>query len=176
MVSPDEKRSVLSHRHSINERIESLLQSIQKGCSLAQIEHEAVAVRRHISGFEEYLSKTIEPHYYAEHRKQDCTIAMEVFKIPELFELIAQNLDDVDLMGCYPVCRTFRDTIENSTKLQMNLFQRADSKSKPMVCQIPPSSRTSFRACKDEGVKLFGTISTAGYAGKDKMLPTIGSR
>ena len=93
-----------------------LLKSIGHG-DLIKAKRTALAIRENVSGFEDYLSTTIEPEYYIEQRTTNSTTATKVFAIPELFEIIAEDLDVEDLMNCYSVSRTFRDSLENSSKL-----------------------------------------------------------
>lgn len=178
MASPDDKRDVLSHSHNINKSIEDILQSIQKGCSLTEIEHEVIAVKQHLGGVQEYLSKTIEPQYYAERRSLDSTTAMKVFKIPELFEFIVLNLGVVDLMGCYGVCRAWKDTIANSTKLQTALFLRPNLESEVMACRLPQSTSDVKFVANLGHIKpprVGGWISNQSDT-KQAALPVIGSR
>lgn len=119
------KLEVLSDQRDINIKLEQLLKEIKNG-DTEQIEQYARDIQRRFSGVQQYLSLTIQAKYYAQHRPYDTQIAEKVFAIPELMESISTNLEVLDLMRCYEVNRTFRDTIESSIKLQTCLFLRPD--------------------------------------------------
>lgn len=127
IASPDRKLEVLSHQRLIDIRLEQLLNGIREG-NTQEVEQHALAIQESFAGVKQYLSLTIQPKYYGQHRPHNTQIAEKVFAIPELTESILTNLEVLDLMRCYEVNRTFRDSIENSKKLQTCLFLRPDPK------------------------------------------------
>lgn len=117
------KQNVLSRSRDINGSLQVALTNASTG-NLEQVTQNLRTVQDHFKAVEQYLSISIEPAIYNELRSSDSTIAEKVFAIPELLEAILLRLVGKDIMHCYGVSRTFRDTIERSQKLQTTLFLR----------------------------------------------------
>lgn len=176
VASANEKLKVLYHNHSINEILDEIVTDIEKG-KLGTLKHRISEVRHDVSGFERYLSATIEPKYYAQHRPKDSKAAIKVFAVPELLETILLNLDVMDLMPCYLVNRTFRDTMEQSPKLQIRLFLRPAPKDSS-VCY--PFQFENFKCESDHelslGEKNEVKVTLRPNFGSAAALPSLGSR
>lgn len=175
-VSAYQKLEVLSHHRNVNQHVEAAFAGIEAG-DFTQMKQHLVEIERGLLGFEKYLSTTIEPEYYAEHRQPSSETATKAFNIPELLENILQNLGVVDVMRCYAMNRAFRDTIENSTKLQTSLFLHPAPQDEPVRV---PFDFQSFSCTIYPQIfpHNYGTISVTirAEADEDFALPTIGSR
>lgn len=143
-----QKLEVLSHRRDINKNLTAALQSLERG-DTDDTKQRLHAIQHNILGIEQYLSVTIEPTDYAQIRLSDSTTAAKVFAVPELLESILQHLEVPDLMRCYEISRTFRDTLESSKKLQICLFLLPDSES----CQrrFPINTKEIFGSTSKPG-------------------------
>ncbi|KAK3680370.1 hypothetical protein LTR37_021280 [Vermiconidia calcicola] len=71
---------------------------------------------------------TISPKSSAESSRDDedesCSIATQVFAVPELLEMILEHVDVRDVLDAYRINRSTREIIEASPKLQTKLFLR----------------------------------------------------
>lgn len=133
VASENDRLQVLRHSRSMKNALDKIVADIEKG-DLNGLKSKISTVCNNLSGFEDHLSATIEPRYYANDRSEDSTVAVKVFAIPELLETILSNLGVEDLIRCYAVSRTFRDTLERSIKLQTKLFLRPAPENSPVRC------------------------------------------
>lgn len=175
-ASGEDKREALSHRREINDNVDALLKHIDSG-SLIDAKRYVLSIRDNTKGLEQYLSTTIEPKYYTEHRTPNSVIATKVFAIPELFESILENLEIMDLINCYSVCRMFRDSLEHSTKLQTLLFLRPNPTSEVLACRVPDSTSSKrFELMVDSRMPHRVDAHIGRWGGSRDPLPKIGSR
>lgn len=169
--SGSQKRQVLGDRYKINRNVRAALTSISEG-DFEGIEGNLLIIQKHFQDIEDYLSTTIEPIYCNKWRKVGSTIAEKVFAVPELLESIFLGLRTTDIISCYGVNRTFRDTIEQSRKLQTSLFLRAaaGTSSERQACPVPRSNILQTSGGKD----FYASIKRPNNP--DDALPNIGSR
>ena len=97
------------------------------------------------------------PDFYNERRTGDSTTAIRVFDIPELLELILENLDVLDLLSFYRCNRSIRDAIDASSKLQQQLSLRAAPADSRLRLPLRNFSRFSSGIPRDDERGLFAT-------------------
>lgn len=174
MASADDKRKVLAHQRDLRANLTDILNDIENG-NYAQLKNKFLSIEDGIKGFEDYLSTTIEAFDYAEHRAMDTVPAQKVFKIPELLELILENLDIPDVMRCYEVCRTMRDTIEASSKLQTQLCLLSASEDSAMRWPFQFKCFSCYSRLSPAKAGRTSAIMRT-LPGSSTSLPTMGSR
>lgn len=141
---PD-KLEVLAHQRHINLKLGQLLQAVRNG-DKAGAEKHTLEFRRSFARDERYLGGTIQPKYYGQYHPHDTQVAAKVFAIPELLGSILESVQVIDLMRCYGVNRSLRDTIENSKELQKCLFLQPD-----------PDHRKASSPLEKKYIEPFGT-------------------
>lgn len=176
IATADEKLDALSNRRQIKTNLDAALATIKTG-SITAIEERLLKIQHHFTRIENYLSASIEPMYYAQHRPSDSTLAAKVFSVPELLENILRNLEVVDIMRCLEVNRTFRDTIEASSKLQTCLFLQPAPKGTMAHCPFRFKNfkcfcNLSFTLDPDNEVE----VDITATADNNYALPNIGCR
>jgi hypothetical protein len=135
----DPRRKVLAHYFNLQTSIQLLTNQVAHTGSRANVQtYNAAAVNADINGIGEYLSSQLEPIYYNERRQPDSAKATKVFNIPELLEMILESTEFIDILHTSETCRSIRDIIYASTKLQVRLYLR------PM--ELPEDAEMEFES------------------------------
>ena len=122
----EEKRQALSHQQALQHDLSNLIASLKNSSAdQKHVETLAASAQSHVQGLAGFLSQSLEPSYYNEIRADDSSAAQRTFDIPELFEMILDQLDIPDVLAFYQVSRGMKGAIEASTRLQTNLCLRA---------------------------------------------------
>ncbi|KAK3661636.1 hypothetical protein LTR56_000124 [Elasticomyces elasticus] len=82
-----------------------------------------------------FFSSFLKPVFYNHQQSRDhqnCTAAQTVFDIPELLELILQDLRIPHILSFQQTCRSAKACIDNSPRLQSALSLRADPTDSPL--------------------------------------------
>ncbi|KAK4932019.1 hypothetical protein LTR49_001706 [Elasticomyces elasticus] len=82
-----------------------------------------------------FFSDILKPVFYNHQQSRDhknCTAAQTVFDIPELLELILQDLRIPHILSFQQTCRSAKACIDNSPRLQSALSLRADPTDSPL--------------------------------------------
>ncbi|KAK4892527.1 hypothetical protein LTR27_008991 [Elasticomyces elasticus] len=82
-----------------------------------------------------FFSDLLKPVFYNHQQSRDhqnCTAAQKVFDIPELLELILQDLRIPHILSFQQTCRSAKACIDNSPRLQSALSLRSDPTDSPL--------------------------------------------
>lgn len=167
VASRRDKRAVLSRKRKIDDNLQAALVSIAKG-DISNAWEQVLAIQQDVQGIGSFLGTIIEPELYDEEKVVGTRVAEQFLAIPELLEATLLQLSTRDIMGCYGVNRTFRDTIEGSPKLQRHLrLQPAGESTDADQCF---KMKTDSFLTRTAGPTTYVTIRGFG------RLPLIGSR
>ncbi|KAK3686473.1 hypothetical protein LTR37_019792 [Vermiconidia calcicola] len=183
--SPDPShRKALAHQKNPEANIDSLITGLVQGShDLGYLKSRLLSAKADVQGLGAYFSGFLEPLYYNERRNESSTIAMKVFQIPEILELVLANLDVEEILLASETCPVFRDTIAASSKLQTLLQLRAAPATQSSVKTTFSSGfKTPQFKCVLSDFDAIGTVfeidASFVTSGKQRggHLPTVGRR
>ena len=123
---PELDQKALAHQLSLEQDVAGMLAKVQNDISGDdELTDALISIQSHVSGLREFFHDKLAPEFWNDIKSDTCTIAQRTFDVPELLEMIIENLDIPDLMNFYQVNRGIRDAIDGSPKLQIKLCLRA---------------------------------------------------
>jgi hypothetical protein len=112
----------------LEQQISGALKQLESGqCNPQELKSALMSAQGNLHALHSSFGDIFGHHsdFYNERRAEDSTTAVRVFDIPELLEMILDNLDVLDLLSFYQCSRSIRDAIDASSKLQQRLSLRA---------------------------------------------------
>jgi hypothetical protein len=208
----DQLRMAMAHQRRLKEHVAKLLKSCIRGeiasSSRAADPADALeACQAELEGLDEFWSTMLKATFYNEYIPENETrAAQRVFDVPELLEMVLEYTSICDILNFQQVCRSARDAIDGSPRLQRVLNLRAEPEGShfqtPYCCFTHGNLGGFWCGTCLHGLVLDGTEGSvtynlvnigsryrssvcvvgnnltvsAGFPNSDERLPRIGSR
>lgn len=117
------ENTALQHYYKLQENIDVLLGCAEQGqVSQNDLTERLRAMKDNADGINQFLRKQIDTRYFNQRNPRHSMLALDVLHIPELLELTLQFLDTIDILNVSATCKAFKDIIDASPKLKINLL------------------------------------------------------
>lgn len=142
--SEEQVRNVVSHYLKLQGQLSQTTNGLNQATfSKDEVIELITSIRTKANGVGESLSNYVPRTVYNQVRSGDSIIAMTVFQMPELLELILEHNTVFEVLKIYQACRTIKDIIDGSPRLQAQLFLR------PVTSIFGPFARLKFHPLLD---------------------------
>ena len=175
----NDQRKALTHYLSLEQKLENLFSALRNGESDRSQLCSAVAIAQSDAhGIGAFLRSSVAPVYYNEIREEDSTIAVHVFKVPELLETILGYLEIPDILSFYQTSKSGRDIITTSIRLQqtLSLTVSGSSKNKYFPLATCLANKPGRFCCPSPTSPGPHGLTAEFCIGPDNRLPSVGER